>query len=81
MGLIPRRYISWYNFTLDDRICQMHKCTNCSSVVSFDRFVNVLIWLFPRHLYLFVPSRFYLKEFKGSKRWLIFLEGEYLKLS
>lgn len=32
------------------------------------------------HPCLFVVHRFYLKEFKGSKRWLIFLEGVYFKL-
>lgn len=30
------------------------------------------------HLYLWF-FRFYLKEFRGSRRWLLFLEGEYLK--
>lgn len=24
--------------------------------------------------------RFYLKEFRGSRRWLLFLEGEYFKV-
>lgn len=32
----------------------------------------------PSPVYLWF-KRFYLKEFRGSRRWLLFLEGEYLK--
>lgn len=38
--------------------------------------ISTTVSLIPVCLWFF---RFYLKEFRGSRRWLLFLEGEYLK--
>lgn len=38
----------------------------------------VLNYFFPPVCLCF--CRFYLKEFRGSRRWLLFLEGKYFKV-
>lgn len=59
--------------------------TPVQSLINTTRGINVSvsIWRFYLHhplipVYLWF-YRFYLKEFRGSRKWLLFLEGEYLK--
>lgn len=63
--------------------CHLLACRNTLILEAQSIMVSFHTWLLYRHhplipVYLWL-YRFYLKEFRGSRRWLIFLEGEYFK--